>query len=330
MLLNKLLVTLLNMKKIRITVIFCLISFSLLSQTSKIENTRVILSPSIDTMYVKYDLTGKQEASITLEVTDQNKKIIKPKNISGDIGKNIQPGKDKTMIWNMNADGIDLSGSSLKVKVKGNVFIPTVEKKIKYTPSKWGCELELFSGYGILTDDLAKTFRNIVPIGFDGGIYYKRLFLNLRDYIGFSKTIRDVPYSYGIWAKGSQVIVYLPEASLGYVLAENKIIKFAPIIGIAGTNIGPTKSDLNNVPGLTEVEFGFTTTYLLGLNLDFKIKPSKTPALSAELEQGHLFIRVRYSYSLTQFNNRYPGFSGNIHNITIGIGGFSPRLKRKY
>ena len=119
------------MKSISITVIFCLTSFSLLSQTSKIENTQVKISSTLDTMYIQYDLAGKlKTGTIRLEVSDQKNKSIQPKNIFGDIGKGIKPGKDKTIIWDMNADGLDFSGSSLKVKVTGNVYIPPVKKKV--------------------------------------------------------------------------------------------------------------------------------------------------------------------------------------------------------
>lgn len=108
-----------------------MLSFSLLAQVSKIENPRVNISPSLDSMIVKYNLLGEREAfNLKLLITDHNNRTIVPKNISGDIGNSIKPGKDKTIIWNMNADGIDLSGSQLKVKVLGNVFIPNVKKKV--------------------------------------------------------------------------------------------------------------------------------------------------------------------------------------------------------
>jgi hypothetical protein len=119
------------MKSISIIVIFCLTSFSLLSQTSKIENTQVKISSALDTMYIKYDFTCKVKAgTIKLEVTDQKNKSIQPKNIFGDVGKGVKPGKDKIIIWDINADGLDFSGSSLKVKVIGNVYIPPVKKKV--------------------------------------------------------------------------------------------------------------------------------------------------------------------------------------------------------
>ncbi len=326
---NKLHVTLSNMKKIRIVIILCLVGSSLFSQTSKIENTQVIISTSTDTMYVKYDLTGKREAYITLEVNDQNNRIIQPKHISGDIGISIKPGKDKTIIWDMNADGLDLSGSSLKVRVRGNVFVPVAEKKISYTPSGWSEEATFFSGYGIFTGDLMKTYRNIVPFGCDLDIYYNRLALYMRVYIGISKTIRDVPYSGGTWAKGSEADVLIPEASLGYILAYNKLIVLAPFAGIAGADIGPAGSEMDKVLGLKQVELKPTLTYSLGLNLDFKLGYPNTPyKVSAGLENAYFFIRLRYSYNIMQFDNKYPGFGGNMHNITIGIGGSLGRMMR--
>jgi hypothetical protein len=315
------------MQRLSITVIFCLLSFSLLSQKSKIENTRVDISLSTDTMNVKYDLKGKREANIILEVTDLNNIRIQPKNIDGDIGKNIHPGIDKTIIWDMNADGLDLSGSSLKVKVKGAVFIQTVKKKIKYLPPKWGCGLTISSGYGIFTSDLARTYRYMIPIVADFDIYYKRLALYLRDYIGISETLLDIPYSGGTWVKGSRTDIIHPEASLGYILAFNKTITFAPFAGIGATEIGPTEDDLKNTAGLNEVKLEFTTTYSLGLNLDFKFGPSGNQADLYGLRWSFVFIKLKYSYNITHFDNTYPGFGGNIHTLTLGIGVFGGRGK---
>ena len=123
------------MKQIHITFILILLSFSVLGQVSKIENTRVKISSSADSMIVKYDLKGRQEVfNLKLEVTDQYNGIIHPQNISGDLGNGIKPGKDKFIIWNMKSDGIDLSGSQLKVRVNGNIFIPGMGPKRTWIP----------------------------------------------------------------------------------------------------------------------------------------------------------------------------------------------------
>lgn len=107
---------------------------------------------------------------------------------------------------------------------------------------------------------------------------------------------------------------------MGYVLIDNKVIKFAPFAGIAATDIGPPEQDIKKVPDLSQVDLKFTTTYSLGLNIDFKLISDKTSVVSAGRAQDYLFIRVRYSYDITQFKNKYAGFGGNMHNLTIGIG----------
>jgi hypothetical protein len=190
--------------------------------------------------------------------------------------------------------------------------------------------MEFFSGYGILTGNLPKTFKNNVPFGIAFDIYYKHIALYLRDYIGFSKTIRDIPYSTGIWEKGSQVRVFLPEASLGYVIADNKAIMLAPFAGIAGTDIGPTQFDVTKEPDLKEAALKYTMTCSFGLNLDLKLGHSKTPLVSTRIEQSFWIIRLRYAYCLTQFDKKYPGYNGNLHYLTIGIGGFGRTMKREY
>jgi hypothetical protein len=119
------------MKKIYSTLVFIILCCSsLFSQVSKIENTRVTISSSTDTMLIKYDLIGKREVyNIKMEVIDQNKQRIFPKNVFGDIGKTVQPGKDKSILWDMFADRLDLAGHTLNVRIKGDVFVPSEKTK---------------------------------------------------------------------------------------------------------------------------------------------------------------------------------------------------------
>lgn len=200
----------------------------------------------------------------------------------------------------------------------------------KFVPSDWAVVFEFFSGYGIFTENLKKTYTNSVPIGIAFDVYYKKFVLYLRDYIGFSKTRINIPFdnNFNNWKKGSQVRVYLPEASLGYVVADNKICKIAPFAGIAATDISPTQYDLAQASGLKETELKFTVTYTAGINVDLKLGKSKTPMVSYGREESYWFLRLRYAYNTPQFGKKYSGFSGNIHYITIGIGGFGRAFKR--
>lgn len=200
----------------------------------------------------------------------------------------------------------------------------------KMVVSNWGFGFEFFSGYGILSGNLDNKFRTQVPFGVAFDIEYKRAVLYLRDYIGISKTREDIPYSRGIWERGSQVRVFLPEASLGYVALNSPRLKIAPFAGIASTDIGPTQVDLTNNPDLKEVELEFTTTYTLGINVDIKLGRSKMPIVTLGAEENYLFLRLRYAYNLPQFERSYAGMDGHMHYLTVGLGGFGRKIKRDY
>lgn len=202
--------------------------------------------------------------------------------------------------------------------------------RYKYVPSKWGLGVEFFSGYGLFTAELKNYYKNIVPIGIGIDIYYKKFSLYLRDYIGFSKTKIDIPYSSGIWKKESSVTIFLPEASLGFVISDNKLLKVVPFTGIASTDISPPQHDLNQEQDMEQVELKFTTTYAIGLDIDIKLGSSRISSAKQGVRQDYTFLRLRYAYMMPQFENKYAGMSGNIHSITIGIGGFQRNIIREY
>ncbi len=127
---NKLSQTNLRMKRIIILFFFSAIFTGLAAQQSRIENTWFWLSSTTDSLIIKYDLTGNQNAfNVTLEVSKKTGQNVKLKNVFGDIGNDIRPGKNKTIIWNMKNDNADVYGSKLLVKVTGRVFVAEIIEK---------------------------------------------------------------------------------------------------------------------------------------------------------------------------------------------------------
>ncbi len=228
-------------------------------------------------------------------------------------------------------DSLNMIANQFLKTYPNSHYATFVRKHVRYefVPSKWGFVFEFFSGYGFLNKELEKNFTNPIPIGIDFDIYYKKVALYLRDYIGLNKTKTDIPYPNGVWEKGSQVRVYLPEASVGYVALDNKTFKIAPFAGISGADFAPTQYDIENDHNLEKAEIKFTTTYTAGLNLDIKLGRTKTPMVSFR-EESYWFLRIRYGYNWPQFKNKYNRFDGTLQYITIGVGGFGRAIKRKY
>ena len=128
----------------------------------------------------------------------------------------------------------------------------------------------------------------------------------------------------------SQTRIYLPEASVGFVVLDNHRFKLAPFIGIASADIAPVANDVNTQPSLKDAEMEFSRTYTFGLNADLKLGRPKAPNTTARAHKGRWFARVRYACNMPQFGLHYPGVTGNFHYITVGIGSFEKRSKRKY
>lgn len=198
----------------------------------------------------------------------------------------------------------------------------------KQVPRNWGVAVEFFSGYGIYTGNLSRNFTNNIPIGVAFDICYKNFELYLRDYIGFNKTKKDFDYSAGTWKKNSSAMAFLPEASLGYVAYNDDRFKLSPFAGIGSMYIGPSVGDTDKTPELEEVALKFSTTYILGINLDIKFGEKHPPKFMPKT--SYPFIRIRYGYSMPQFEKKYSNMTGNMHYITIGFGVIYRKTKREY
>jgi len=86
------------------------------AQTNRIDNTRLELQG--DLLLITYDIAGTTALEeVWIEVTTENDLIIQARSLSGDIGNNIQPGKNKRIIWDMAADGVNLEGKEVSVRV---------------------------------------------------------------------------------------------------------------------------------------------------------------------------------------------------------------------
>ena len=103
---------------------------------------------------------------------------------------------------------------------------------------------EFFSGNSLYNGNLNKNYSNNIPIGVAFDICYKNWELYLRDYIGFNRTKTDRVYSTGIWEKDSKAMVFLPEASIGYVGYNDNRFKLSPFAGIGAMDIVPTLNNL--------------------------------------------------------------------------------------
>jgi len=237
-------------------------------------NTRI--RPLNDMLFNKLkEKSLKNETQIKKQIQNAN---IKPeiKHIL-DINLDYLLLKDRKTIYAQ--DSLNKRADKFLGTYSQSKFKDFTKKYIRYKliPKNFGMTFEFFSGYSIYTGSLSDNYTNNIPIGVAFDICYKNFELYLRDYIGFNKTKKDFDYSLGTWKKSSRTMVFLPEASLGYVVHNNNRFKLSPFAGIGSMDISPTEQDTKETPELEEVSLKFTSTYILGINLDIKLGPTHTP-----------------------------------------------------
>ena len=124
------------MKKPIILFIICFFNITeLFAQSAKIQNTKLKLSATYDSLIVNYDLIGELPANeVKLNITDSLGTPVFVKTVTGDVGNNIQPGLEKTIYWNMGADGFDVFNTKFLASVTGIVYL---KKELKQKKELW-------------------------------------------------------------------------------------------------------------------------------------------------------------------------------------------------
>lgn len=199
--------------------------------------------------------------------------------------------------------------------------------RYQYAPSDRSLGMDFSAGYGILTGELSQMYNNLGILGFGLDVEYKKFTLFLRANAGFAKTLQDRENNGVYWEKGSESSFFIPDASIGYAVLENDKLKLSPYVGIGGASIEPTTTDKEERPDLKELKVGFSPAYTVGLNVNIKLGWETAPYWTVVEDKSYWLIKLRYGYSMPQFDN-YPLHSGNVHHVTIGFGGMYRGMKR--
>ena len=199
--------------------------------------------------------------------------------------------------------------------------------RYRYAVSPWGFGGEFFTGGGFYNGRLSNSFTNTVAFGFDVDIYYKKTIFYLRELFGISGSIKqDFNYK-NYWHENEPLILFFPELSVGYTVAETRHFSLAPFGGIASAyiHLSPAVADT----ATNNVELPYKTTYVAGINIDFKFSSSGDIAYNVPYYKARAwYIRLRLAYCATTFQELDPRFKGNIFYFTIGVGVYGHKIKR--
>jgi hypothetical protein len=200
--------------------------------------------------------------------------------------------------------------------------------RYKMVTSNWGFGLEVFSGYSLGTGNLYNNFHGSVPFGMALDVLYKNWSLYLRNYIGIGTTHADIAVNGTVWPNATKANTFIPEATLGYMLPLRSKLHISPFAGVGGLMFSPTESQKEESYYDRVGELG-SFAWIAGVNMDIKLgKNTGSYPLVSYNEEAFWFLRIRYGYVMSNLAKLYPGLSGNMHYLTIGVGAIGRKVKR--
>lgn len=195
--------------------------------------------------------------------------------------------------------------------------------------SNWGYGVDLNLGYGLFSVDLERNFKNFITYGLSFTFEYKKIVvLGLGYSYGGSRTREEIPINGIVWENDLRANIHCGDLFIGHGLLNNEIFRMTPFFGMALIKITPhepNKYDFDFEDSILYEKVRFDkVAYLFGLMLDIK-----TTRNINKSNTSYGAIRLKYSYYMPHFEKKYGGFNGNIHCITVGIGGVSRENKKK-
>ena len=110
-----------------------------------------------------------------------------------------------------------------------------------------------------------------------------------------------------------------------YPVFQSRNVLISPVAGIGGMGIGPSFEQVKDeYPELEEFKELSSFNYLLGLDI-------KVNAWNREIDlsrYGGGYVGLRYTYYIPNLGERHQLQRGNMHTITLTVGGFGYPKKR--
>jgi predicted Rdx family selenoprotein len=124
--------------------LFILLLLPSIHSLAQIEISKPWIEVVDDKMIISYEINGnasEDTINISLNITDSLGNKIEPKTLEGDIGKNIETGSDKKIIWDLKVDSFYVNmkiyiGIVADVIKPPEIIVPAVENKLTETVSE--------------------------------------------------------------------------------------------------------------------------------------------------------------------------------------------------
>lgn len=197
--------------------------------------------------------------------------------------------------------------------------------RYKYEAGNWGLGYEFALGYGNTFGQLHNNFGDGVGIGLEFEVLYKQAHFQTRFHVLSSKTRNDITVNGLTWPGNTVGNFFTADFAFQYPAFMNKKIKLMPFVGIGAVGVSPVAKVVKDYPELEDFKTMSAFSYFAGVDFRFNFW-NKTVNLSKD---GGLYVNLRYSYYFPNYGKKYDFMAGNLHLITLGVGGFTRPILRK-
>lgn len=197
--------------------------------------------------------------------------------------------------------------------------------RYKYEVGNWGMGYEFALGYGNTVGQLQNNFGGGMGLGLELEVLYKQAHFQTRFHVFSSKTRNDITVNNLTWPGNTAGNFFTADFAFQYPAFMNKKIKLMPFVGIGAVGVSPVEKVVKDYPELEDFKTMSAFSYFAGVDFRFNFW-DKTVNLSKD---GGLYLNLRYSYYFPNYGKKYDFMAGNMHLITLGVGGFKRPILRK-
>ena len=172
----------------------------------------------------------------------------------------------------------------------------------------------LFTGYGLLNDNISKYFTNPVYIGINCSFIKQRIELQIDDYFGFGKIKKEINSE---WSENRFVIHVMLGGNLGYTFINIEKFKLVPVAGV-GLNV------INLIGGGDDANSPLLPYYKIGCYIDIKALRLFKNNQNFNYNDAYTCIRLSFGINSPIVTPKEPNYyKGGMVYLTVGIAGFT-------
>lgn len=295
----------------------CLVGFnSVTAQTV----TNVRFSQEGDNVRITYDLSDPADITVEMStdggVTFSSRLLV---HLSGDVGRNVSAGKNKSVLWNVLADVDNLEGDDIRFRVVPTRIAPKTVQSSAYQPKPRRIKKDT-TWYNNIRFNIGKgQYGTIKRIGYSNNSSInisskETTYEGFTVMFGFQRLKKNGQFYYGPGFNISFIGIFIKGISQSYDIYLHGMVELAKNQTFLGfDNIHPYAAASAGIGYRTKYIYGeHLSTYSYGTNLEWRWN-----SWGKDTELKNIKPYVDYSLGITINLGKYSALNIGYHGVLV-------------